>query len=131
MTGARNLSKIFVVAGLLFPSPLRAQVADSTLALGQAVFLRQCAPCHGKSGKGDGPAAIVFNPRPADLTDPNGIGMLSDDQILETLRHGRLPMPAFEKLLSDVEIRAVLSFVRSLGSEGWESARAHFDEVRR
>jgi mono/diheme cytochrome c family protein len=32
------------------------------------MFESYCAPCHGVSGKGDGPAAAALNPRPADLT---------------------------------------------------------------
>jgi mono/diheme cytochrome c family protein len=33
-----------------------------------AMFKSYCAPCHGVSGKGDGPAAAALNPKPADLT---------------------------------------------------------------
>ena len=32
------------------------------------MFNGYCAPCHGISGKGDGPAAASLNPKPADLT---------------------------------------------------------------
>jgi len=32
------------------------------------MFNSYCAPCHGVSGKGDGPAAAALNPKPADLT---------------------------------------------------------------
>jgi len=35
---------------------------------GQAMFGSYCAPCHGRSGKGDGPAARALDPKPADLT---------------------------------------------------------------
>ena len=35
---------------------------------GREMFTSYCAPCHGKSGKGDGPAASALNPKPADLT---------------------------------------------------------------
>jgi mono/diheme cytochrome c family protein len=32
------------------------------------MFNSYCAPCHGVSGKGDGPAAAALTPKPADLT---------------------------------------------------------------
>lgn len=32
------------------------------------MFTSYCAPCHGVSAKGDGPAAAALNPKPADLT---------------------------------------------------------------
>lgn len=45
------------------PSP------DPVLAeLGAEVFLRHCAPCHGESGRGDGPAAGALRVPPPDLT---------------------------------------------------------------
>jgi mono/diheme cytochrome c family protein len=35
---------------------------------GHEMFTSYCAPCHGRTGKGDGPAAKALNPKPADLT---------------------------------------------------------------
>jgi mono/diheme cytochrome c family protein len=42
---------------------------DPVLAeLGQPLFERHCAACHGTRGRGDGPVAQVLRTRPADLT---------------------------------------------------------------
>jgi mono/diheme cytochrome c family protein len=41
--------------------------ATSTMA-GQELFREYCAVCHGKDGKGDGPAATALKSMPADLT---------------------------------------------------------------
>lgn len=38
------------------------------VAAGQETFLKYCASCHGKTGKGDGPAAFVLRTAPPDLT---------------------------------------------------------------
>jgi len=35
---------------------------------GAELYRRYCAPCHGISGRGDGPAAEALCPKPADLT---------------------------------------------------------------
>src|SRR5438477_9166786 len=37
-------------------------------AAGQETFLKYCASCHGKTAKGDGPAAFVLRTAPPDLT---------------------------------------------------------------
>jgi len=39
-----------------------------SLAAGQETFLKYCASCHGKTAKGDGPAAFVLRTAPSDLT---------------------------------------------------------------
>jgi len=78
------------------------------------LFRRHCTPCHGKSGKGDGPAAAYLNPRPADLTKAEVVGQLSDEELLDVITNGRRTMPSFRALLKPEELRAVAAYVRSL-----------------
>jgi mono/diheme cytochrome c family protein len=47
--------------------PAAEEVAMSAAA-GQAFYLEYCAACHGRTGRGDGPAAAGLATRPADLT---------------------------------------------------------------
>src|SRR5262245_2369614 len=42
--------------------------ADSAVDIGRAIYDARCVNCHGATGKGDGPAAELLNPRPRDLT---------------------------------------------------------------
>ena len=73
----RRLS--IVAALLLLPAIALAQTASkptiekrpapyTSASDGPQMFTTYCAPCHGKTGKGDGPAAAALTPRPADLT---------------------------------------------------------------
>jgi mono/diheme cytochrome c family protein len=39
-----------------------------TVQVGRQYFGRYCSACHGLEGRGDGPAAAVLQPPPADLT---------------------------------------------------------------
>lgn len=78
------------------------------------LFRRQCAACHGKKGEGDGPAASAMNPRPADLTDAERIGDLSDEELIEVLTKGRSAMPSFGSLLEVDQIRAMVAYIREL-----------------
>jgi len=45
-----------------------APSSNSDPASGVEMYRTYCAVCHGLDGKGNGPAASVFNTRPADLT---------------------------------------------------------------
>ena len=36
---------------------------------GRGMFQSYCAPCHGMTGKGDGPATPALTPKPANLTE--------------------------------------------------------------
>jgi len=84
------------------------------LTLGRELFQRNCVACHGSRGKGDGPAAVALNPRPADLTRPERVPKLPDDSLLHVVAKGRNGMPAFEKLLTADQILEVVAYLRSL-----------------
>lgn len=54
-------------SGAAQPPP--AAPPDAVLAdLGETVYVRYCAACHGAGGRGDGPAAGALRVAPADLT---------------------------------------------------------------
>ncbi|MBI4615347.1 MAG: c-type cytochrome [Planctomycetes bacterium] len=90
--------------------------------LGADLFQRECAPCHGEAGRGDGPAARYLDPRPRNFTrrrfkivSTRSGSLPTDRDLLETLRRG-LPgsaMPAFV-YLSDREREALVLHVKSL-----------------
>lgn len=72
---------------------------------GEEMFNTYCAVCHGKSGKGDGPAASAFKIPPANLTRlaANNNGKFPSDHVAETIRvgprdakaHGSRDMPVW------------------------------------
>jgi len=89
---------------------------------GRKVFLRHCAPCHGERGDGAGRAAPWLAVRPRDFTA--GVYRFrttasgtppTDDDLLRTIRRGipGTPMPSWERVLSDDEIRAVVKVLRA------------------
>jgi mono/diheme cytochrome c family protein len=86
--------------------------ADSSAA-GKKAYVANCLACHGATGKGDGPAAIAFTPRPKDLSDPK-ISSQSDGELFWKITQGKTPMPSFEKLLSDTDRWNVVNYVRVL-----------------
>ncbi|MFQ5690964.1 MAG: c-type cytochrome [Gemmatimonadota bacterium] len=82
---------------------------------GGEIYRKQCVACHGKTGKGDGPAAVALTPKPKNLADPEGpVAKLSDEQLIEVLTKGKGTMPGFSALLSPDEIKEVVAYIREL-----------------
>ena len=102
---------------------LESSLDEERVRRGAKTFARACAVCHGRSGRGDGPAAADLDPAPRDLTTrqfrfrSTSSGALPRPEDLErTIRQG-LPgssMPAFDKLLSSEQIAEVIDFLESL-----------------
>lgn len=80
-------------------------------------YSKSCAPCHGKEGKGDGPAAAAMTPRPSDLTDSGRMEQLTDEELLAILVDGRGAMPSFKKLLKPEELAELVKFMRALRAD--------------
>src|SRR5215831_21332121 len=54
--------------GLLFILVLAAGTASAGDDPGRQLYLRYCAACHGRQGRGDGPVAPALGEKPTDLT---------------------------------------------------------------
>lgn len=76
----------------------------TSAAFGKEMFKAYCAPCHGQSGKGDGPAAAALKTPPPDLTvlAKNNGGKFPSDRVASILRgqatvtaHGNQDMPVW------------------------------------
>jgi cytochrome c oxidase cbb3-type subunit 3 len=88
-----------------------ANISSADLAnMGQSVFLVQCAPCHGVDGEGiDGKAQ--------DLTDAMYAGFPVEalEYSIAAGKKGSIGvMPAFQDMLTDTQIKAVSTYVKTL-----------------
>ncbi len=86
----------------------------AALAAARDTFNDRCVNCHGDTGKGDGTDAMMYTPKPADLTDAHMMGMMSDGEIFYRISEGRKPMPDFKKKLTDEQRWQLVHFVRTL-----------------
>lgn len=94
----------------------RVPASDRPAAEGDAiasVWTMQCAPCHGGSGRGDGPLSRSFQ-GVRDLSDPQWQSSATDADIASVIRNGRNRMPAFGEALSDDTVTALVAHIRSL-----------------
>jgi len=87
--------------------------AESTLKVAKAIYIDQCAQCHGELGKGDGPESMMHSLAPADLTDAGHMRAITDGEIFYQISEGRKPMPSFKKRLTEEERWGLVLFVRS------------------
>jgi len=87
-----------------------------SVAAGKAVYEVHCVPCHGETGKGDGPLGVVLNPRPADLSQHAVPGVHTDAQLYEWITNGfpGSAMPAWKAKLSDTDRWNLVNFMRTL-----------------
>jgi len=100
----------FLVLAVTFPC-----YAEDLLH-GRSVYEVNCASCHGEFGKGDGPRAEAFDPRPTDFTDPEVMAKITPERFERSIVQG-LPEIAdhtFGHLLTPEEVRDVTKYVRSL-----------------
>jgi mono/diheme cytochrome c family protein len=101
-------------ASLSMKNPLTDNA--STVKIGQTLYMNYCAPCHGKSGKGDGPAAAALNPKPANHTSA-AIQADSDGSLFFKISEGRTPMPKYKPALTDTQRWALVRFIKTLGKK--------------
>src|SRR4026207_2504894 len=86
-------------------------------AAGRKIFAKNCASCHGETGKGDGKMGAEMKPPPSNLTDADWKHGSSDGEIFTVVRDGvrTTPMKAFKSKMTEHELWDVVNYVRSLG----------------
>ena len=96
---------------------------------GLVLYQKNCRPCHGVVGDGNGPLARGQRLRPIDFTDPGTIGTVVEPHPFWRIREGGLGLPAIAtpwnsamppwgEELSDEEIwRIVMAVYRLSGTE--------------
>ncbi len=111
----------------------KTPIQHSNSASGKQMFSDYCAPCHGLSAKGDGPAASALKTAPTDLTQlaKKNNGKFPMDHVMNDLRqgsplasHGSTDMPVWGPLfrsldpsntvIADQRIRNLSVYIESL-----------------
>ncbi|MEM5451636.1 c-type cytochrome [Paraburkholderia guartelaensis] len=94
-----------------------------TIALGAAHYARECAACHGDTGRGDGPRAGTLVHWPPTVVGPL-LGHRLDGELFWRVLHGMhardgaQTMPGFEGRLSDAQTWAILDYLKVLAAGG-------------
>ena len=82
---------------------------------GKRIYEIRCAPCHGDTGAGDGPAAVAISPPPRNFREPGFWNGRPPAQLRLVVAQGRpgTMMAPFKGVLSDAEIDAVVAYLVS------------------
>ncbi len=111
-----------VVLGMFLAILLMSEkaIAEGDSEAGAKFFKSlKCAACHGKDGKGQGPAAKAMKIKTADWTDKAAMEMLKDDFLKEIISKGGKAvskskrMPAYSKKLKPADVVNLVAYVRS------------------
>lgn len=99
---------------------------------GKTQYRMTCSICHGRKGKGDGPAAGGLEPKPRDFTRNDGqwMNQQPNKRLFQIIKQGgRHPdisqaMPAHRNRLTDQQIRSIVWYIRKLSKAKSSSSQS-------
>ena len=88
-------------------------VNEQLLKTGQMRFNTYCAPCHDRTGSGQGPVPKKALWIPTNLHEPRVLNM-NDGEVFSIISHGRRSMPAYRDQIWPEDRWAIVAYVRAL-----------------
>ena len=116
-------TKSFLLLTLIGSAGLAGLVcAQGKVETGARLFAANCARCHGRGGKGNGPDLVKLQSAvsPDDWTDKESNQELTDQFVVAMITKGGKAngksriMPAFSDKLNALQVQDLLAFIRSL-----------------
>jgi cytochrome c6 len=100
----KTLMSILIVFGFMIVA--RPALADDV----EALYKSKCQVCHGADGKGS-PAGQKLGVK--DFHSPE-VQKQTDAELIEVTKQGKGKMPAYDKKLTDDQIKQLIKYIRSL-----------------
>jgi mono/diheme cytochrome c family protein len=91
-------------------NPVKAD--DASVNAGKALYNKNCASCHGKTGLGDGPKARGLETFPGDFSKADYQNQTDADHFYKT-KFGRSEMPKYEGKIDDEGIWQIVNYMRT------------------
>lgn len=104
MKSAVKLLILATMVGLALP----AQAADPATV---TLYKTKCAACHGPDGAANTPAGKKLNTRDFSLPE---IMKAPDKELVDITVKGKNKMPAFDKKLTEDQIKSLVAYIREL-----------------
>jgi cytochrome c oxidase cbb3-type subunit 3 len=106
---------LLILAAVMLTSCDRAIVGG-----GEGMYASRCAYCHGKAGRGDGPAALTMRPAPPDFTRADYWADKTRASIAAGILAGRpgTAMPGYKGILSEEELGMLVDHIESFRPQG-------------
>lgn len=86
--------------------------SDASTKAGMALYTKNCASCHGKTGLGDGVKARSIKTFPGDFSKAEYQNQ-TDGEIFYKTKAGRGDMPKYEGKLADNDIWNIVNYTRT------------------
>lgn len=88
---------------------------------GKDNYIGNCSPCHGETGKGDGPLAenLGEGEKPRNLGDAELLSIRTDEFLFKAIQSGGVAvglseaMPSWKETFTDAEIKQIIQYVRN------------------
>jgi mono/diheme cytochrome c family protein len=94
------------LTSLLFLVVVSARAEDTA-----ALYKAKCAACHGPDGKGETAAGKKLGVK--DFHSPE-VAKMSDAELFDITKKGKEKMPAYDKKLTDDQIKDLIKYMREL-----------------
>ena len=104
------MRRVAMIAAVGFAGLFLTASADAQNA-GETVYKAKCASCHGADGKGATPAGKATKARNFCSDD---VKKKTDEEWTGIIVKGKNKMPAYDKRLSESEVKEVVAYIRSL-----------------
>jgi cytochrome c6 len=106
------MKKVFSAIAVVAMLCLAASVSRAQdVANGEKVYKAKCAACHGPDGKGDTAAGKTTKAR--DFSSDE-VKKESDAAWTDIIVKGKNKMPAYDKKITDAEVKDVVAYIRTL-----------------
>jgi len=88
---------------------------------GKDNYIGNCSPCHGETGKGDGPLADTLGEglKARNLSDAKLLSTRTDEFLFKVVKSGGVAvglsesMPSWKETFTDAEIKQIVQYVRN------------------
>jgi len=95
------------------PNPIQANSAS--IQTGAELYRQNCVSCHGANADGNGMAAMMMNPKPANLRTM--AGMHPDGDFAYKIKVGRGAMPAWKNTLNEHQVWHLVNYIQALNKQ--------------
>lgn len=102
----KKFLSVLVVLGFLMAARTALGLADDA----EALYKSKCQVCHGPDGKGSAAGQKIGV---KDFHSPE-IAKQSDEELFNATKQGKGKMPAYDKKLTDDQIKQLVKYIRSL-----------------
>ena len=111
MIGRFDFLRMLLMSGAVLTALCLSSTPASAQGAGETVYKAKCASCHGPDGAGATPAGKATKARDFCSED---VKKETDEEWTAIIVKGKNKMPAYDKKVTEAEIKDVVAYIRGL-----------------